>query len=390
LPYRGLGKRLSAIESQIADLRSLIFQCGSESDAENRKSKAEGEIRTRVVASTGPIFEYKPQNELTCASTEEPKPKTPDQRHHQSLISLELDYGEEELTDYTAFRCIGVTAATIPWINKCSETYWKVTKGVINKARTEAFREYVLSKYTGIYSKRKMLSFAKAFLRYLTKMRLDTRYKEFDLFLEMPKTVKESKRITERIVTIEDIKNVLSAIDEDNKNAEFTARQRQNYKALVLFGAYTGQRPYATIRNLTVGQFRAALQRDPPVLDVLPHQDKIRMGHYVPLHPCVVKAATPLLEGRNRKDDTRIFAHEYFDKWARRRKIPLLHGEHFVCGDLRKFAEQHGDIIQWDQSNKNYILTHGVSGVDWRFYKHPLPENVYDVYLHYWKDVEFS
>gem|GEM_PF-6372638 len=25
------------------------------------------------------------------------------------------------------------------------------------------------------------------------------------------------------------------------------------------------------------------------------------------------------------------------------------------------------------QSNKNYILTHGVSRVDWRFYKHPRP-----------------
>jgi hypothetical protein len=62
-----------------------------------------------------------------------------------------------------------------------------------------------------------MLNFAKAFLRYLTKMRLDTRYKEFDLFLEMPKTVKESKRITQRIVTIEDTKNVLSTIDEANK-----------------------------------------------------------------------------------------------------------------------------------------------------------------------------
>jgi len=163
------------------------------------------------------------------------------------------------------------------------------------------------------------------------------------------------------------------------KNAEFTARQRQNYKALVLFGAYTGQRPYATIRKLTVGQFRRALQRDPPVLDVLAQQDKIRMQHYVQLHPCVVEAVTPLLEGRNRKDDTRIFAHEYFNKWARTKKIPLMHGEHFVCGDLRKFAEQRGDIIQWDQSNKNYIMTHGVSGVDWRFYKHPLSDSVYDV-----------
>jgi hypothetical protein len=56
-----------------------------------------------------------------------------------------------------------------------------------------------------------------------------------------------------------------------------------------------------------------------------------------------------------------------------------------VPGDLRKFCEQQGDILQWDQSNKNYILTHGVSGVDWRFYKHPLPEHVYDIYMKYWK-----
>jgi hypothetical protein len=55
----------------------------------------------------------------------------------------------------------------------------------------------------------------------------------------------------------------------------------------------------------------------------------------------------------------------------------LQGGARIVNGDLRKFCEQHGDIIQWDQSNKNYIMTHGVSGVDWRFYKHPLPEHVY-------------
>jgi hypothetical protein len=59
---------------------------------------------------------------------------------------------------------------------------------------------------------------------------------------------------------------------------------------------------------------------------------------------------------------------------VKRQKIsPKRMPTHFILGDLCKFAEQHGDVIQWDQSNKNYILTHGVSGVDWRFYKHPLP-----------------
>jgi hypothetical protein len=62
---------------------------------------------------------------------------------------------------------------------------------------------------------------------------------------------------------------------------------------------------------------------------------------------------------------------------------------HFVLGDLKKFTEQHGDIILWDQSNRAYIMTHGVSGIDWKHYKHPLPENVYDIYMRYWRDTEF-
>jgi hypothetical protein len=48
--------------------------------------------------------------------------------------------------------------------------------------------------------------------------------------------------------------------------------------------------------------------------------------------------------------------------------------KHFALGDRRKFAEQHGDIIQWDQSNRAHILTHGVSGVDWKHYKQRSPK----------------
>jgi hypothetical protein len=48
---------------------------------------------------------------------------------------------------------------------------------------------------------------------------------------------------------------------------------------------------------------------------------------------------------------------------------------------LKKVTDQHGDIILWDQSNRAYIVTRGVSGIDWKHYKHPLPENVYDVYM---------
>jgi hypothetical protein len=335
------------------------------------------------------ISSNKAKNNDICSNSQKLGTSGGQQQYCQTLTSLELAYSHEELKSYTTFRITGVSAATVPWINKASQTFWNTTEGEISKASLETLRGYVLTKYTDICAKRKVLNFAKSFLRYLTKTRLDTRYKEFDLFLEMSKEVKESKRITQRIVMTEDIKTVLAAIKEGLENREFTTRQCQNYKALVLFGAYTGQRPIATIRKLTVGQFRAALRRDPPVLDVLPQQDKIRMQHYVPLHPCVVDTVKPLLDGRNRKDHTSIFAHEYFDKWTRRKKIPLVHDGHFVCGDLRKFAEQLGDVISWEQSNRSYILTHGVSGIEWSHYRHSLPENVYDIYMKYWNDVCF-
>ncbi|MEI7828047.1 MAG: hypothetical protein WCI87_09730 [Euryarchaeota archaeon] len=85
-----------------------------------------------------------------------------------------------------------------------------------------------------------------------------------------------------------------------------------------------------------------------------------------------------------------MFKQLSFKRWLKQLKSPLTHvNTHFVPGDLRKFCEQQGDILQWDQSKKNYILTHGVSWVDWRFYKHPLPTTVYDVYMKYWKTTSF-
>jgi len=52
---------------------------------------------------------------------------------------------------------------------------------------------------------------------------------------------------------------------------------------------------------------------------------------------------------------------------------------HFELSDLRKFAEQYGDILEWEQSNRKYVLTHGVGGVEWRHYKNPQADLVYDV-----------
>ncbi len=69
-----------------------------------------------------------------------------------------------------------------------------------------------------------------------------------------------------------------------------------------------------------------------------------------------------------------------------RQQIPMTRFEgRFVLSDLRKFAEQHGDVVGWNESNRAYLMSHGISGLSWAHYRQPLPENVYDVYMQYWR-----
>jgi hypothetical protein len=111
------------------------------------------------------------------------------------------------------------------------------------------------------------------------------------------------------------------------------------------------------------------------------------MAHYVPLHPRVIEAVEPLLD---RKKVTRLCFHSALNQWLWKSRqagneIPLSRcSGDFVLSDLRKFTEQHGDVIGWDSSNRAYVLTHGVGGIDWKHYKHPLPDSVYDIFMKYW------
>jgi hypothetical protein len=305
------------------------------------------------------------------------------------LDTLKLTFLISELYDYTNLRIAGLSEKTINWLKKAADILWRCTKGEINRITANELRNYVLKKYSDIYAKRKVINFAKAFFRFLSKTRFDTRYQAFELYLELPKAVKERKHVTSRIVTKEDIQNVLTAIERAFSSGEISGYQYVNYRAITLFGATSGQRPNATIARLTIGQFKQALSSDKPVLDIPSDCDKIRMQHYCPLHPQVVEAITPLLDSRD--DDEHIFEQLLFERWLRLHKIPLINGDKwFLMGDLRKWCEQEGDILQWDQSNKNYILTHNVKGVDWRFYKSPRADPVYDVYMQYWGGVELE
>ena len=218
---------------------------------------------------------------------------------------------------------------------------------------------------------------------------MDIRYSNFGICLELSRSVKERKMITQRIVTLQDISSILAHIKKSYDEGHFDEYRYRQYIAIVLFGAYTGQRSMATISKLTVNQFNSALVSEKPVLLVKSSQDKIRMEHYVPLHSNLVDLLSHLCEGKS--EDDPMFEYNSFWMWNKRQQIPMSHnGNHFVLGDLRKFAEQYGDVIGWEQSNRAYILTHGVSGIDWKHYKHPMPEHVYDNYMKYWKGVNLT
>ncbi|MGZ4906867.1 MAG: hypothetical protein ACXV5T_09100 [Halobacteriota archaeon] len=105
---------------------------------------------------------------------------------------------------------------------------------------------------------------------------------------------------------------MLSAIATAYQNGEVDRDLCLNYRAIVLFGAFTGQRPQATTARLRVGQFRAAVANTKPVIDVVSEQDKIRFQHYCPLHPQVVDAVKLVLG--DRADDELISKQLSFER----------------------------------------------------------------------------
>jgi len=68
-------------------------------------------------------------------------------------------------------------------------------------------------------------------------------------------------------------------------------------------------------------------------------------------------------------DAAPFFMFNSFEKWLERQRVPLPRVRdsskaHLWLNDLRKFAEQYGDIIGWDATNRKYVLAHGMTGVD--------------------------
>jgi len=319
--------------------------------------------------------------------------RTADDRNNRT--PLVLNFTQAELESYVTYRSEGLAQKSKDWITRSSEAVWESTGGEISHNTMTRLRTFVLEKYKSADSHSKVLSFAVGFLNFLAQTNIDPRYVSFKLFLERPKTKKIKKALTERIITREDIGVVFQHIAAAEERGTDPSKIR-NYRAFALLASYTGLRP-STLERLTVGQFRTALREEKPVVHVLAEQEKNRIEHYVPLHPSVIGAISEVLNndfGEN--DDAKLFfMFNSFQNWIERQKIPLSRVRNqskarMWLSDFRKFAEQFGDVIGWDATNRKYVLAHGMTGVDWEHYKHQLPEDVYDVYMRYWQDIELT
>jgi hypothetical protein len=82
-----------------------------------------------------------------------------------------LEFTHDELLGYLHWRTAGLSRKSINWAKKSAEIAWNATNGIVNKTNVDSLRSYILNKYRCDYAKNKVLNFAKAFLKYLTKTR---------------------------------------------------------------------------------------------------------------------------------------------------------------------------------------------------------------------------
>ena len=145
--------------------------------------------------------------------------------------------------------------------------------------------------------------------------------------------------VTSRIVTKEDVENVLLAIRKAYEDEEIDQQHYLNYRVRAVRRIYRAEAPIndsAIVGSASLEMRSVRKSRGP---DILPNQDKIRMQHYCPLHQQVVEGVTPLLEGR--LDNELMFKQLSFERWLRQQKVPLMHcSPVFLPGDLRKVCEQ--------------------------------------------------
>lgn len=334
---------------------------------------------------TSPLHAGRPQSSIIILPRKRGEtPPHPPQNFQFSNNDLCLFYSSDELDQYADFRALGLAKKSQYWIYRSKNHFWNSTEGEITARHLVNLRQEVYSKYKSRDSWSKYLNFGSGFLKHLATTQNDHRFHRFISYMALPKSRREIKLLTPRIIVDQDIRRVLNEIEGSN----LPPTKKAYYKALILFLAYSGQR-VMTASQLTVEQFSVALNSNPPVLTVEAAQDKIRMAHYVPLHPKIIPLLDSLVE--NRSNALPMFDYTGLMLWLRKKQIPLDRTDGVLqLKDLRKFFEQKSDEIGFIDANKNFIMSHGVSSINWQSYKQFLPENVHRKYIEVWGDVSFD
>ena len=279
-------------------------------------------------------------------------------------------------------KCYALSKKSYNWIHKILIDFYTFSEGNVEKTRLIDYAQYLFTKYPAYSSRHKHFVYIRNFITYLSRTRDEPTLSLLLVYFEMPKVRREVKLLTSRIITRDDVRNALSVIH----HSALPEKAKQNYCCAILFLAYSGQRVITACR-ITVGQFRDALNQSLPVLTVYAKQDKIRLEHYVPLHPLIIQNLLYAIEGRS--SDECLFSYEGLKQWLSRNPVPLSQTKgNLQLKDLRKFFEQKSDEIGFTDANKNFIMSHGVSSINWTSYKQFLPENVYKRYMECWGRVE--
>ena len=97
------------------------------------------------------------------------------------LSDLKFLFTQDDLQECLTLRAAGLAHKTITWLKKSAELLWKATEGVVSIPTMRLLHAEVLVKYQDNDAKRKVLQFARAFLRYKSAVSFDQRYSAFDL-----------------------------------------------------------------------------------------------------------------------------------------------------------------------------------------------------------------
>jgi integrase len=283
-------------------------------------------------------------------------------------------FNQGDLNSYYNFQCTGLYISSVKTIKRSIRFFFTETNGRISKETLLMVSQKIWNDESHSLSHMKQThNYIVNFVKYLALEWDDPSLLTILPYFRKPRNRRERKMMTTRIDGENDIKRVIESL---NKSRYLSDEQKLKHTIFVLFLAYTGQRPM-TAERLTVKQFRDALSHDPPVLNVEAKQDKNKMEHLVPLHPVLIPYLTKLIKGR--KFDERFFTLNGLRLWLNQYPYKMENTGGKLCPmDLRKFFEQKSDELGFLDANKNFIMSHGCSSINWTSYKQFLPKNVYE------------